>query len=192
LIIFDTETTGLINPHATDIKKQPQIIEFAAIKFDDNLSELSRIQFLCNPGDLIDVCSTRVSDRTKPGTIQRITGINDEMLADEKPFKYHYQKLCDFFLGSDSILAHNCPFDCNMLGYELTRIGKHFMFPWPSKRIDTVDLTMSFRGHRLKLEQLHEMATGSKEYNAHRAMADVEALFTVVKWLVKDKGIVLK
>jgi len=43
-IIFDTETTGLPVNSIIDIKKQPEIIEFAAIKIDDEtLDEIDRL-----------------------------------------------------------------------------------------------------------------------------------------------------
>jgi DNA polymerase III epsilon subunit-like protein len=175
MILFDTETTGLLQPDAVPLNGQPKIIEFAAIKLNDKtLKEVGRLEFLCNPGAPL------------PEIITKITGITDADLADLPGFDAHYADLCEFFLGERNLVAHNITFDVGMLKNDLLRIGKSTMFPWPQNQLCTIDSSYSIRGRRLKLSILHEMVTGAPHVDAHRAMADVEALVTCARWLIKE------
>jgi DNA polymerase III alpha subunit (gram-positive type) len=174
-IIFDTETTGLVKPLATPLDDQPQIIEFAAIKVDfDTLEEVDRLEFLVHPG------------RTLPEEIIKITGITDEMLSDALPFVAHIDPLSKFFLGAQTLIAHNLSFDTSLLRFDLMRNGCEFKFPWCPTQICTVEASFSIRNKRMRLCQLHELAEGAEHKDAHRAMADVEALVRVVKYLRKE------
>lgn len=171
-IIFDTETTGLVKPMATPINEQPQIIEFAAIKVNfDTLEEIERLEFLVNP--LVDL----------PDEIIKITGLTTERVACEQPFIAHLDTLKNFFLGSRHLIAHNLAFDTNLLRFELMRVGHEFKFPWPPSQICTVEASFCINNRRMRLCQIHELATGVEHKDAHRAMADVEGLLTVVKYL---------
>ena len=53
MIVFDLETTGLPKAEGSDLDIQPRIIEFGAIKVDDDFNEVGRLQFLCSPGVLL-------------------------------------------------------------------------------------------------------------------------------------------
>lgn len=176
MVIFDTETTSLTVPEAANINSQPRIIEFAAIKVHNgNLSEISRIESLIHPGISIPVESVK------------ITGITDKMVQNAKRFVSFYEELCEFFLGEDTLCAHNLAFDSAVMKYELMRIDKQFKFPYPWKQICTVEATIGLKGFRLNLGKLHELATGKEHVDKHRAMPDVEALATCVRWLRKKK-----
>ena len=88
MIVFDLETTGLPKAEGSDLDIQPKIIEFGAIKIDDDeFKEVDRFEFLCNPGHELDP------------KITKITGITDEMLKDPKPFIAHFK---DFSLEKAS------------------------------------------------------------------------------------------
>src|SRR3990172_6911075 len=175
-IVFDTETTGLVKAESSRLSEQPQIIEFAAIKLDNEFNELNRITFLCNPG------------KPLPPKIIEITGLHDSDLKDKEPFVANYPKISEFFLGTRCLVAHNISFDTSLLKFELMRIDRVLRFPWPPIWIDTIERSMGFEGRRLKLVELYKMATG-KEYAAHRALADVEALIVTMKWMKESKGI---
>ena len=175
MIIFDTETTGLVEPEATPIEKQPQIIEFAAVKLDTKtLDEIDRVEFLVNPG------------RPLPDKIVEITSIKDSDLQDQKPFAAYYNTLVNFFLGEWIMVAHNLAFDRDLLKFELMRMDKLTQFPWPPSHKCTVELTKHIKNLRLTLAGLHELAFDETFKGAHRAMVDVEALVRIVKWLRKD------
>lgn len=175
MIVFDTETTGLTKAASMPIDQQPKIIEFAAIKLDDEtLEEVDRIEFFCNPREKLD------------DFVVNFTGITDEILKDQPTFQENYSNLCDFFLGEKVMVAHNCQFDRSMLEFELRRLNKVKNFPWPPVHICTVEKSMPIRKYRLKLFQLYKIATNSEIEEAHRAMADVESLVACVKYLRKE------
>jgi len=173
MIVFDTETTGLPLKGNAPLESQPHIIEFAGIKLkDDTLEEVERIQFLCKPPVKLDA------------VITNITGLNDEILANEKPFSAYLDKLQKFFFGEWILVAHNLPFDRNMMAFEMKRLNKGTMFPWPPEHICTVERSYDIEGYRLNLTKLHQKATGEEHINnAHRAINDVEALVKCVKYL---------
>mgnify|MGYP001558620688 FL=1 len=183
IIVLDTETTGLLEPEATDIKLQPKIIEFAAIKLDHTadhrLVEVDRIEFKCNP------------EMPLPAIITKITGLKDEDVANAPKLIEKIGELQEFFVGSQALVAHNAGFDVGIIWYELVRLGLQKKFPWPPRHICTVESTMQIKGHRLHLADLHKHLFGEKFAGAHRAMVDVEALTRCFIKLVQDGEIIL-
>lgn len=174
MIIFDTETTGLINNPSSPLHQQPEIIEIAAIKLDDeSLEEVSRYQTLIRPKQI-----------PLPAKIVEITGITDDMLTDQRTFPRILPSLTDFFLGERICVAHNCSYDIGMFTLEMRRLDWMARFPWPSRHICTVEQNMDITGRRMKLGELYKYVTKGKEIEgAHRAMNDVEALVEVVRWM---------
>ncbi len=178
MIVLDTETTNLTVPDAAPLEQQPSIVEFAAIKLDDKtLKQVARMEFMCKPHTIIP-----------PDSIA-ITGITNDMVKDKPPFAAYYMQLVDFFLGERVIVAHNLAFDLSCIKYELIRIGKLTAFPWPPQQICTVEKTVHILGHRMNLGALHLHLTKKEHTDAHRAMADVEALVRCVGALRKLKVI---
>lgn len=174
MIIFDTETTGLIKSGLKPLSEQPEIIEFAAIKLDDaTLEEVNRIEFMCKPQVL-----------PLPRKITEITGIKTEDLADKEPFSYHFPELAKFFFAERVSFAHNHAFDTVMVSLELRRMKKQYKFPWTPVQFCTANGTMKLAGHRLNLQKLHKYLFGKEFAEAHRAMNDVEALTRCVKELI--------
>lgn len=174
MIVFDTETTGLVKNESLPLDKQPKIIEFGAIKVDSDLKEIDRIEFLVNPGEKLEPIITK------------ITGIKDSDLKDESPFVEYYGALCNFFLGEDTMAAHNLPFDRSLLLFELQRIGKQYQFPWPSYHICTVERTTSITGKYMKLEALYQHYFKEDPKQTHRAIEDVELLLKVMRKMKED------
>ena len=174
MIIFDTETTGLLDPEIQALDKQPEIIEFAAIKISDSDYEvIERIEFLVKP---------RIPVQPH---ITKITSITNKQLQDCQPFAAHIPALCEFFLGERTLIAHNLDFDRRMLEVELKRAGKALQFPWPFRHLCTVEETIHLNNHRMKLKDLHRELTGDEFEGAHRAMVDTEALLRVVEVLLE-------
>ena len=170
MIFFDLETTGLPKAEGSDLDMQPKIIEFGAIKLDEGLVESDRIEFLCNPGYPLEPIITK------------ITGIKDEDLKDEKPFIANYQRVCEFFLGEKTVVAHNLPFDRKILKFELERLDKLTKFPWPYEHICTVEIGEGVWGKKRKLGDIYEEITGEKIDGAHRSTVDIEAMIEIFKW----------
>ncbi len=171
MIVFDTETTGLLSSSFVPSAMQPKIIEFAAIKLNDKFEEVSRLEFLCNPGEKL---TKKITD---------LTGITDKDLGDKPNFYFYYPQLVDFFNDEKTMVAHNLIFDYRMLKLELTRIGKQDGFPMPERKICTMHLTKPLLAKWLKLSHLYEHLTKKTLVNAHRAMNDVEALTDCVRIL---------
>lgn len=178
VIILDTEANGLMGASLLPNVQQPRLLEFAAVKghFPGTMTfvETDRVEFFCNPGMPIDP------------KVQKITGITDEMIRKAKPFAAHYLSLVRFFLGEDTLVAHNAPYDTLVLRSELVRIDKEIQFPWPFKHICTVEQTQHINQKYTKLADLYEGLTGKPANQRHRAMDDVKLLVEVVKHLHRD------
>jgi DNA polymerase III alpha subunit (gram-positive type) len=174
MIVFDLETTGLPKAEGSDLNMQPRIIEFGAIKVDENFEEIGKLEFFCNPGHELDP------------KIIKITNITDDMLKDKKPFIAHYKDLCEFFIGQREIVAHNLPFDRKVLRFELERVDKLTKFPWPIEHICTVEVGQQVWGKMRKLGDIYEELFGFKIENAHRSINDVKATIEILKWYKKE------
>jgi len=170
MIIFDTETTGLLMPEVADLAAQPHIIEIAMVKLDDDYEEVDRYEALLKPPVPID-----------EELHKRISGLTTADLADACTFLDLYGELVDFFLGERIVIAHNLDFDKNMLVNELRRIGKEFAFPYPARQLCTVVESKHIKGRRMKMTELYEHLFKQPLKQKHRAMADVEALVEIVK-----------
>lgn len=172
-IIFDTETTGLLKPDTVDVAEQPYIIEIFCLKIDKDL-------------EIVDSYESFIAPPIKlPEKITQITGITDDMLKGQKNFSELYNELSEFFLGVDTMVAHNLAFDRGMIVNELFRINRVLQFPWPMKHICTVEKTMHLEQRRMNLTRLHEHLFNKGFPNAHRAKNDVMPLYDCYKELVK-------
>ena len=164
--VFDTETTGLITSGLIDIDKQPEIIEFTAIKLDlETKEEIKVYDFLVRPKNPI---SSEITD---------ITGITNDMVQNELPFASYVNDVKDALENVDAVIAHNLSFDKEMVNIEMTRCGT--TLNWP-RLICTVEQSMPLRGYRLSLTDLHAALDQGEFKGAHRARNDVEALVRCV------------
>jgi DNA polymerase III epsilon subunit-like protein len=177
MIVLDTETTGLLEPEAAPLSKQPYIVDFAAVKLDDKtLKKIETIEFLAKPPIPMS-----------PEAVE-ITGITDEMLKGALPFAAGYMELVNFFLGETILVAHNLPFDRGCLEMELRRMGRLTRFPWPYKHLCTVELTKDITGKFSKQEALYRYYFGEDPKQEHRAMADVKQLCDIIRAMRKEGG----
>jgi DNA polymerase III epsilon subunit-like protein len=163
-VIFDTETTGLIQHSSTPLDRQPEIIEFCGV--------------LCN-GLTLEPIADPVVFKCKPRTtvldpkITQITGLTLDDLKDSPSWARQLPQVEDLFLGADTGIAHNCDYDIGMLSLEQQRLNRMNKFPWPRNQICTVQATKHIKGHRLKLGELYEYLFGTPMGDAHRAEIDV-------------------
>jgi len=164
LIIFDTETTGLIANSAIPLKEQPEIIELFALKLhiDNDLEE-------------VGVWQSLFFNKKVPEEVTKITSITTAMLAGEPKFAQMVDSLAEFFLGVRWCVGHNLSFDQDMLLMELRRLGMLAQFPWPPKKLCTVEATETIDGFRQSLTALHTKLFGEGFDAAHRAESDVRA-----------------
>lgn len=166
---FDTETTGLPFHQDAFLKQQPRIIEFGGILTDSMGRELSRLEFICNPGIAIEEIITK------------ITGLTNDDLRDKPPFEDFVPDMQRFFVEADASVAHNHSFDRNLLVFDLRRIKKTLAdISFPQLPICTVEQTYHQYGRRMKLQEL--IAEHIGEYvQKHRAVDDVEQMIEVCK-----------
>jgi DNA polymerase III epsilon subunit-like protein len=181
MIFLDTETTGLLQPEANDLNLQPYITELYMIQVEWDSNGFS---FIKEFESMFHV-PVPLSDK-----IIKITGITDAMLMDKPTFALKYEEIAKFFLGEDTFVGHNLSFDAGMLWVELARIQCDTKFPWPIHHKCTVELSLGVKNHRLKLGDLHEIATGKPHTGAHRAKEDTFAMIRCYEWLIREGYIV--
>ena len=175
LLVFDTETTGLVANHTVRMAKQPEIIEFAAV--------------MINPGsgEVVEEFETLIRPKYPlEERIIKITGLTDDALRAAPWFSQMANKIQTMIEDSNAIVAHNASFDCEMLDLEFERLKQ--TVEWPLK-ICTVEQTVHIKGHRMTLGMLHAHLFGLQHVDAHRAMADVKALARCVVEMMRKEMI---
>lgn len=178
MIVMDTETTGLTQPELSPLDAQPHMLEFCGYKLDDKtLEEKDCLTFLCNPGIII------------PDFITKINGITNEMVKNQPTLRDHFPKLAEFFLGERIMVAHNLPFDRDILRYNLMRIGKVFHMPWAPQHICTAEISQQIYGKRRKLEWMYEDMFKKPANQKHRAKEDTLLLVDIVRELRRREAI---
>ena len=171
ILIFDTETTGLLVPRAANIRHQPKIIEF----FGEIINGPC-YHWLFNPEEKL------------PAHITSITGLCDDDLKDADVFRGHANEIVGIIESVDIVVAHNLTFDMDIINHNLTR--EHLDLPeWPRK-ICTVEATEHLYGRRMSLTDLYKELFNDV-FKAHRAKQDVAALTCIFNELVAQGEILL-
>ena len=182
IIIFDTETTGLLKPSANELSAQPYITELYALKVR---------QYDSRRFDIIGEYEQMFKVPVKlDEVIVRITGITDKMLANKPTFNDCFSDVSKFFLGAERMVAHNLPFDRSMMANEMLRCDKVLNFPWPRQHVCTVEKSMAIEQRRMNLQKLHTELMGKPFEEAHRAKNDVMALYDCYQQMV-IKGMII-
>lgn len=167
IIVFDTETTGLLMHPDAPLSKQPKIIQFGAVLLNEHGVVVEELSEMINPGEAI-------SDE-----ITKITGITNQELRFAPGFTQVFPRIKNMFDKSFAVFAHNLPFDKAMLFNELERhniIG----FPWPKQEYCTAGMHKDFWGRNPKLIKLYEATMGMPLAQTHRALDDVMALVEII------------
>jgi DNA polymerase III epsilon subunit-like protein len=170
-LIFDTETTSLPKPSILQLDKQPRVIEFAGILWDDVTDDERDYEWLFNPGIPI------------PAEASKISHITDDMVKDAPSFAEKAPAIRALLMLADVVVAHNLFFDIHMVSNEFRRANTADV-KWP-KGICTVEATEHLQGRRLRLSELYHNLFGETFPNAHRALVDVKALRRCYKELRK-------
>jgi DNA polymerase III alpha subunit (gram-positive type) len=167
-IIFDTETTGLIESRKIPLDRQPEIIEFYGRYVDLKTGKkLDELEMLIKP--------KHVKNKKLEPIIEKITGLNYQRdLIDKLDYSDWSKDIQEFFSQSDCAIAHNMGYDKEMIEIEQERVGVEFV--WPERLTCTIEQTMHLQGYRLNLNKLHTKLFNEGFPNAHRARNDVEAL----------------
>lgn len=163
-VVVDIETTGgKASGH--------RITEIGMVKMIDG-EIVDRWQSLINP------------QRHIPAYITKLTGINNEMVADAPVFAEVTEQL-DAFLADSIFVAHNVNFDYGFFKLEYERLERSFQMP---KLCTVVESRRTFPG--LKSYSLANLTShfGIDMTRHHRAMSDAEAAAEILQ-MVQTKRI---
>lgn len=162
--IIDIETTG-------GRANRDRITEIAIILHDGE-KEIDRFESLINP------------ERAIPYNITKITGIDDEMVADAPKF-YEIAKQVVQMTEGAVFVAHNVRFDYGFIKEEFARLG----FCYTRKQLCTVRLS------RKAFPGLRSYALGNlikyfdiQVKDRHRAMADTQATVEVFERILQKEA----
>ena len=175
LVLFDTETTGLIFP-------RDEIIEFAAVVVEQRNGEPVVVQ---EYDQLISLSAGGVV----PPMIEELTGITTQDLKDKGiPKEQVCRDIAQMVAGNTLLLAYNAHFDLSFLFYLLLRHGD----PMILKGKDKLDLLTVYKDRRSYPHKLcHAIdaygLTG-KVVNSHRAVDDVLATVEVMKCMEDERS----
>ena len=174
LVLFDTETTGLIY-------SRDEIIEFAAVvvepvdgepKITQEYDELVAL----SPGGFV------------PPKIEQLTGISTQDLREKGLSKARVcRDIAELMAGNTLLLAYNAHFDLSFLFYLLLRSGD----PAILKGKDKLDLLTVYKDRRPYPHKLcsaiEAYGLSGKVVNSHRAVDDVIATVAVMEEMEKEK-----
>ena len=174
LVLFDTETTGLLY-------SRDEIIEFAAIVVEQVngaprvIQEYDQLISL-SPGGFV------------PPKIEELTGISTQDLREKGLPKTRVARdIAEMIRGNTLLLAYNAHFDLSFLFYFLLRHGD----PVILKGKDKLDLLTVYRDRRPFPHKLTNAidayGLAGKVVNSHRAVDDVLATLAVMEEMENEK-----
>ena len=179
LVLFDTETTGLIY-------SQDEIIEFAAVVVEsvDGEPKITREYdelVALSPGGFV------------PPKIEQLTGISTQDLRERGLSKTRVcRDIAELMAGNTLLLAYNAHFDLSFLFYLLLRDGD----PAILKGKDKLDLLTVYKDRRPYPHKLcsaiEAYGLSGKVVNSHRAVDDVIATVAVMEEMEKEKDDLLR
>ena len=174
LVLFDTETTGLLY-------SRDEIIEFAAIVVEQRsgvptvIQEYDQLVALA-PGGFV------------PPKIEELTGISTQDIRERGLPKTRVARdISEMIRGNTLLLAYNAHFDLSFLFYFLLRDGD----PAILKGKDKLDLLTVYRDRRPFPHKLTNAidayGLAGKVVNSHRAVDDVLATLAVMEEMEKER-----
>ena len=174
LVLFDTETTGLLY-------SRDEIIEFAAVVVE-------RIDGVPTVVKEYDELVALTPGNSVPAKIEELTGISTlDLLERGLPKTRVCRDIAEMIQGNTLLLAYNAHFDLSFLFYMLLRDGD----PTILKGKDKLDLLTVYRDrhsypHKL-CSAIEQYGLSGKVVNSHRAVDDVIATVAVMEEMEKEK-----
>jgi len=167
LVLFDTETTGLLF-------SRDEIIEFAAVVVEQIDGQAKVVQeydelITLSPGGFV------------PPKITELTGISNQDIRERGLPKARVARdIAEMIQGNTLLIAYNAHFDLSFLYYFLLRAGD----PLILKGKDKLDLLTVYRDRRPFPHKLcnaiESYGLAGKVVNSHRAVDDVIATVAVM------------
>ncbi len=175
LVLFDTETTGLMF-------SRDEIIEFAAVVLEKHNGEVVVTEEY-------DQLISLSAGGFVPQKIEQLTGITNQMLREKGVPKTRV--CCDIagmFRGNTLLLAYNAHFDLSFLFYLLLRHGDATVL----KGKDKLDLLTVYKDRHSYPHKLCNAITtyhlDDQVVNSHRAVDDVLATVAVMIQMEKERN----
>ena len=175
LVLFDTETTGLLF-------SRDEIIEFAAVVVENRNGVPTVVQeydelIALSPGGFV------------PPKIEALTGISTQDLREKGLPKTRVARdIAEMITGNTLLLAYNAHFDLSFLYYFLLRHGD----PMILKGKDKLDLLTVYKDRRPYPHKLCNAIDAygltGKVVNSHRAVDDCVATVAVMEEIEKEKA----
>jgi len=187
ILIFDTETSGLIPKHTVPLDEQPYVLQLSYIVYDVDANEIVKVaDFIIRPPEHVVI---------QP-IITEITGITRK-ICDSSGVSIDVA-LCAFnedYARCDMVVAHNIEFDSEMIRIEVMRNSElettgcpliKTLFPLdnPKPTYCTMihgrglcNIQRTAASGRIwikppRLEELYERLFGEKPTNLHNALVD--------------------
>ena len=194
LLIFDTETTGLISKYANinnkTLHQYPKIVQLSWIVYDDCINKI------VNVGDYIVDVDNIPPETTK---VHRIT--NEIAKNMGRPIYEVMEAFKEDWDSSQVIIAHNKSFDLKMIEIEALRVYKKNVFENTNKmefctmkegywKTDVSYICKKTKKRKKKnptLMELHEALFNSKPNNLHNAFIDILVCFRCAHQLIYKK-----
>lgn len=173
IVVFDTETTGLLPRKGSGLSLYPHMAEIYAAQINPETDEVIK-----EINTLIKIPIAMPEKLTK-----YVHGISDEMLGNQPAFFEIWKDIAEVFLGASTMVAANLMFDEGVLIHELMRIEKQWSFPYPPEKFCTIQESVYLTGRRMKNSDLYKRITGKELTGVHRAKADAMATYENYKWL---------
>jgi len=139
LLIFDTETTGLINrkykPACNNVHLQPHIVQLSYLIIDDNTLEVIKV---------IDKIIKMPENVNIPPESAKIHGITNTKSKEEGvSIKEVIADLLIDIEKVDMVICHNAEFDLLMLKIEITRMLKNTNVLTVFKKVSPYELDLT-------------------------------------------------
>lgn len=167
IIVFDTETTGLV-------PGEDEIIQFSAIDEDGNVLMNEYI---------------RPARHTSFPEASEVNGIYYEDLKDKPLFNHYRNQIQELFDQADTLVTYNGEFDINMLRGEGIRFKMHY------KHYDVMKMFAPIYGEYNKRYRSYRWQTLSTcadyykyEFKAHDSLEDVRATLYCFNKIMKSKN----
>lgn len=178
IIVLDTETTGI--RHKTD-----EIIELAAVKIVESGGRVET-------ADEFDLLIKLSEGKRIPPEIERLTGINDNLLMREGVSK---RSAADRFCGmlnceKPLVVAYNAQFDLCFLYFFLARFGRADVLK-NAKFFDALTV------YKDRNEYPHKLSDAVERYelktqNTHRAIDDTKATAELLSAMEREQDDLLR
>ena len=179
LVLFDTETTGLLF-------SRDEIIEFAAVVVE-------RIQGVPKVIQEYDQLIALSPGGFVPPKIEQLTGISTQDLREKGLPKARVARdIAEMIQGNTLLLAYNAHFDLSFLFYFLLRHGDAGIL----KGKDKLDLLTVYKDrkpfpHKL-CNAIESYGLSGKVVNSHRAVDDVIATVAVMEAMEQERDDLLR